>query len=274
MKRCPGHTSSGRSLVFKRTEMGESKDQPNSRGSILPLHLLMTSLKCPHRSFTIQATWVSKESFPTHPAHSAYHGLPFGNWSYQFAKRVAEEPTDMAAFTAKQDSGLANRWNGTGTEFVFFCSDLFSGLLPAYCSYQRSDLAAVLYLWTFILANLATDFLLPGAFAVRSQLRLPTESSLPKFLNLCFAILASPSFWWTWRRLLLAIPEPKMNRKRITTFRFARQQRRNSHQSQLSEQLLRQGDIAKDSQNRSQGKQSPCKVLLCFAVSSWNLIAI
>lgn len=154
---------------------------------------------------------------------------------------------------------LANCWNGTGIEFVFVCSDLSSGLLPAYCSYQRSDLAAVLYLWTFILANLATDFLLPGAFAIRSQLRLPTESSLPKFLNLCFAILASRSFWWTWRRLLLAIPEPKMNRKRITTFQFARQQRRNSHQSQLSEQLLRQGDIAKDSQNRSQGKQSPCK---------------
>lgn len=114
------------------------------------------------------------------------------------------------------------------------------------------------YPWTFILANLATDVLLPDAFVMKSQLRLPTESSLHKFLNLCFAISASHSLW-AWRKLLLAIPEPKMNWKSITAFKLARQWRRNSHQAQLSEQLLWQGDIAKESQNRSQGKYSPCK---------------
>lgn len=144
---------------------------------------------------------------------------------------------------------------------------------PTHLVEGAGRLAVVLYLWTFILANLATDLLLPGAFAIKSQLRLPTESSLHKFLNLCFAILVSLSFRWT-RRLLLAIPEPKMNQKCITTFQLARQQRRNSHQSQLSEQLLRQGDIAKESQIEAKANTLPARVLLCFAVSSWSLIAI
>lgn len=195
------------------------------------------------------------------------------NQEHQLSKSSAEEPVAVTGIAAKQDHWLANRWSGTGTKLILVYADLFSGLLPAHPSCQRSRLAVVLYLWTFILANLATDLLLPGAFAIKSQLRLPTESSLHKFLNLCFAILASRSFRRTWR-LLLAIPEPKMNQKCITSFQLARQWRRNSHQSQLSEQLLRQGDIAKEFQIEAKANTLPARVLLCFAVSSWSLIAI
>lgn len=156
---------------------------------------------------------------------------------------------------------------------VLVYSDLFSGLLPAFPPSQRGGLAVVLHLWTFILSKLATDLLWPGAFAIKSQLRFPTDSSLPKFLNFCFPVFVSRSFWWTWR-LLLAIPEPKMNQKCLTTL-ILPGSRGEIHTNPSSQNSCCDKVILLSSLKiESKANTLPVSVRLCFAVSSWNLIAI
>lgn len=107
--------------LLTRIKMGKWEQGPaKQQRHYLALKFIDDSLKRPHHLFTIRATWVSKESFPTHPVQSVYHGLPFGNWAYQFARSVAEEPTAMTAFTAKQSSKISKllKWH---RYWVCFC---------------------------------------------------------------------------------------------------------------------------------------------------------
>lgn len=137
---------------------------------------------------------------------AVYPGSSFCNWGHRFPKSTAKGLVATRGFAAKWDHGLTNHRNDTGTGLLLVYSDLSSGLLPAYPFCKRGDLAAFLFLLTFILANLATDLLLPGAFALKSHLRFQLRAVcisfwIPALQSLHLVLLTNmkiaPSNTWT-----------------------------------------------------------------------------
>lgn len=135
-----------------------------------------------------------------------YCSFPFFNWEHNFSKSTAKGLVASRGFSAKWDQGWTNQRKDTGTGLLLVYSDLSSGLLPTSPVCKRRDLAAVLSLLTFILANLATDLLFTWCFCIR----VPVEASnweqfaqVPEFRlrNLHLVLLTNvkiaPSDTWT-----------------------------------------------------------------------------